>query len=94
MTEYVELDSLWKCETCFHNKNGKCSHEVWCENGEGYRPAYDKLPIVKLDSVEHGHWENNEYGYQCSICKNDSLYNGFNHPVKSRYCPHCGSKMM
>ena len=45
-------------------------------------------------NIECGHWENNEYGYQCSICKCDSLYNGFNHPVKSKFCPHCGKPMM
>ena len=45
MKKYIELDSLWKCETCFHLRNGKCN--TWCDAGESYRPAYDKLTIVE-----------------------------------------------
>ena len=45
MKKYVELDSLWKCETCFHHQNGKCN--IWCDAMESYRPAYDKLTIVE-----------------------------------------------
>ena len=40
-----------------------------------------------------GRWENNEYGFQCSECKCDALYDGWNHPVKSKRCPNCGAKM-
>lgn len=47
MGKYVELKQLWKCETCFHHRNGKCSPNVWCENGENYRPDYSKLTIIK-----------------------------------------------
>lgn len=50
-------------------------------------------PTADVVEIKHGRWENNEYGYQCSICKGDSLYDGFNHPVKSRSCPHCGAQM-
>lgn len=50
---------------------------------------------VKLNEVpvKYGKWENNEYGCHCSVCKHDSLYNGFNHPVKSNFCPYCGNPM-
>ena len=48
MAEYVSVDQLFKCETCFHNQNGKCSS--WCDSVESYRPAYDKLK--KVDAVE------------------------------------------
>ena len=58
MGKYIEIDSLWKCETCFHYQNGKCSPYVWCENGEGYRPSYNKLTIVEGDIVRSGDNEN------------------------------------
>ena len=45
MGRYIEVDSLWNCETCFHNQNGKCN--TWCDSYESYRPAYDKLPIIE-----------------------------------------------
>lgn len=51
MKKYVELDSLWNCETCFHHQDGKCSPYVWCEVGESYRPAYDKLVIIEGDII-------------------------------------------
>ena len=51
MKEYVEVNSLWKCETCFNHSNGKCSTDVWCENGESYRPAYDKLTVIRGDII-------------------------------------------
>lgn len=51
MKEYIEVNSLWKCETCFHHQNGKCSSNIWCDNGESYRPAYNKLPIIKCDAI-------------------------------------------
>ena len=45
MGRYIEVDSLWKCETCFYHQNGKCT--TWCDCGEGYRPAYRKLTIIE-----------------------------------------------
>ena len=47
--KYLALDELWKCETCFHYRSGECAPRVWCEHGESYRPAYDKLEIVLFD---------------------------------------------
>lgn len=52
MKKYIELDSLWKCETCFHHRSGSCSPKVWCENGESYRPDYTKLTILEGDIVQ------------------------------------------
>lgn len=49
MKQYIELDSLWKCETCFHRQNGKCSPDIWCDHGESYRPAYDKFTVYTFD---------------------------------------------
>lgn len=94
MKKYVELDSLWKCETCFHNKNGKCSQEVWCDNGEGYRPAYDKLPIVELDPVKHGRWylADDGDGVVCDECGTDFCVL-LNEVMMFKYCPNCGAYM-
>lgn len=47
MPKYVLLDCLWTCNTCANRVNGKCSPDVWCECGEAYRPAYDKLTIIE-----------------------------------------------
>lgn len=51
MGRYIEVDSLWNCETCFWHQNGKCSQDVWCEIGESYRPAYSKLVIIEGNIV-------------------------------------------
>lgn len=53
----------------------------------------EQLPTIEARPVVHGRWENNEYGLQCSKCRCDSLYNGFNHPAKSTFCPNCGADM-
>ena len=47
---YVSVDQLCKFETCFYMKgNGKCSS--YCDAGESYRPAYDKLKFDIVASV-------------------------------------------
>lgn len=91
MTNMIDVNSLWNCETCFHHKNGKC--DTWCESGESYRPAYSKLKVVEAVEVVHGYWEaypTRNYK-RCSVCKTEyyKLYNGFN----GNYCPNCGAKM-
>lgn len=55
MPKYVLLDCLWTCNTCANRVNGKCRPDVWCECGEAYRPAYDKLTIVEGTIVEDKH---------------------------------------
>ena len=57
MAEYIDIKQLWNCETCFHHQNGKCSPSVWCDHGESYRPAYDKLKKANVVEVVHGLWE-------------------------------------
>lgn len=56
---------------------------------------YDIEHIEAADDVEviHGLWEFTATGYQCSKCLYDSLYDGWNHPLRSNYCPNCGVKM-
>jgi hypothetical protein len=66
------------------------------EIGETIDRIYEKyiaIPTVDAAPVVHGRWEHNEYGLQCSKCACDSLYNGFNHPVRSAFCPNCGAVM-
>jgi hypothetical protein len=98
MKKYVELDSLWKCETCFHHRNGKCAPNTWCEHGESYRPAYNKLKVVECGDVKHGHWylldECSNDGVYCSVChKKVYRTNYANQKLKSPYCPNCGARM-
>ena len=53
MAEYIDINQLWQCETCFHRRSGKCSTSVWCDHGESYRPAYDKFKIADVAPVVH-----------------------------------------
>ena len=91
MKSYIEVDSLWKCETCFHCQNGKCSPNVWCESGESYRPAYNKLHIIKGEIVKEAHWLINSDGYYpyCSNCKNEP-----DGGKMTKYCPNCGARIV
>lgn len=94
MKKYIELDSLWKCETCFHHQNDKCASYVWCENGESYRLAYDKLQIIELDPVKRGRWylADDGDGVVCSECGEDFCVL-LNEVMRFRYCPNCGAYM-
>lgn len=64
MAKMADVGTLWKCETCFHHKNGGCSPEIWCENGEAYRPDRNKLvfieaiPVIRCRDcdVPHNKW--------------------------------------
>ena len=47
MKKMIDLDNLFNCNTCYFNNDGKCSPNIWCENGERYRPDYSKLKIVE-----------------------------------------------
>ena len=58
MAEYIRLDCLWKCETCFYHRGGSCS--TWCDAGESYRPAYS---VLKFSAVEA------EPVVRCKDCK-------------------------
>lgn len=70
MGRYIEVDSLWTCETCFHCKNGKCT--TWCDSYESYRPAYNKLTIIdgELTASENKLW-----------CEEYHDYYGNSHPL-------------
>ena len=88
MAEYIEVSSLWKCETCFYHQGGKCHPRVWCESGEAYRPDYRKLQFADVTPVVHGRWEHHENGVAyCSECEMDAVEDG------TDYCPNCGAKM-
>ena len=91
MKKYVELDCLWKCETCFHHRSGKCSLGMFdCDHGESYRPAYNKLTIIESEIVQHGKWLINPDGYYpyCSECKEEPESGKM-----TKYCPNCGTRM-
>lgn len=90
MKKYVELECLWKCETCFHHRNGKCSPFVWCDSGESYRPAYGELVIVEGEITPNAHWRVYPDGkLRCSNCKNSPKYGAM-----TKYCSECGAKMI
>lgn len=87
MPRYVDVDDLFTCGTCFHNRFGKCT--TYCDHSESYRPAHDKFTIIEAEPVRHGYWINANYGrhYICSVCTRIYEIYGFD------YCPNCGAKM-
>lgn len=97
MTNMIDVNSLWNCETCYHHKNGKC--DTWCESSESYRPAYSKLKVVKAVEVVHGEWVDDTgqldsvKQYKCSNCGKKPIVNMNWVTILSNYCPNCGAKM-
>lgn len=91
MKKYIELDSLWKCETCANHINGKCLPNVWCENGECYRPSHNKLTPVE---AKRGRWylADDGDGLVCGECGQDFCVL-FNEVMRFKYCPNCGAYM-
>lgn len=104
MAKMVDANTLWKCETCFHHKNGKCSPEIWCENGEAYRPDRNKLTFVEATPVKYGRWIRTFRGmcesvntgemlerfiYKCPECD----YVTGNQGEHFSFCPNCGTRM-
>lgn len=98
MAEYIEVDQMWKCETCFHNWNGCTLGIFGCDHGESYRPAYDKLKKADVAPVVHGKWvfDFNLDGsnfYWCSICNRQEVL--LEKEDIYEWCPycHCGARM-
>lgn len=89
MDKYIKIDSLWKCDTCFYYQNNKCN--TWCECGESYRPAFNKLDVIEGEIVKTAHWIISSDGYYpyCSNCKNEPDCRRM-----TKYCPECGAKMV
>ncbi len=89
MNEYISKEYIRNVE--LKRWSDACGAESYA-----YSRVLDDIaeaPIADVIEVKHGHWENDEYGYHCSVCKCDALYDGFNHPVKAHHCSHCGAKM-
>lgn len=98
MKKYIALDSLWKCETCFHHSTGKCSPDVWCENGEGYRPAYDKLEVVNAKEITFAEWEMVVDDYDDGLGNRElphctNCHKGVYRHDAGSWCPFCGTAM-
>jgi hypothetical protein len=89
----IDMNTLWQCETCFHNKYNGC--DTWCDAGEGYRPAASKLSPFDPESLRpKGRWVMKETMIRspfaknayCSECLEEASY-------AHNYCPNCGAKM-
>ena len=50
MANYIKVDELFKCETCYHHQGGKCTQ--FCDAGEAYRPAMSKFFIIEGEKKE------------------------------------------
>ena len=44
----VDINTLWRCETCYHDHYGRCTNKEQCKDHEKYRPAYSKLEVVEV----------------------------------------------
>ena len=101
MPEYIRVDQMWKCETCFHHRSGKCTLGMFgCDHGESYRPAYSKLKKVDVAPVAYGEWrtaytnkENKTTGVECSECGAFYELSLFDFGLMYNYCPSCGARM-
>lgn len=88
----IDADALFKCDTCYHKQNGKCT--TFCDSAESYRPDMSKLEIIEAEPVRHGYWIDKlgDGDLYCSECgavleKHEHI----NHNLY--YCYHCGAKM-
>lgn len=104
MAEYIDINQLWKCETCYHNGQHGCALGIFgCDHGESYRPAYSKLKKADVAPVVHGRWINEPPyrsvgGYylkaqECSVCRAFYISDGNKPYSNHNYCPNCGSDM-
>ena len=94
MPEYIDVNQLWKCETCFWHIDGKCSPLVWCEIGESYRPNYHKFQLADVEPVIHATWEKiAPHKIVCSHCKEEPVYANLEGYILTKRCPNCGAKM-
>lgn len=90
MAEYIEIEQLWKCETCYYNDKYGCTLGLGCDHGESYRPVYSKLKRADVEPVRHGRWLPQillgRGVWDCSECKT------LGSPHWKR-CPVCEAKM-
>ncbi len=90
----IDMNTLWQCETCFHNRSNGCNG--WCDAGEGYRPAASKFKIIDPESLRlTGRWIKDRDGDE--YCENCSRYMPIREvtgdPSAHNYCPNSGAKM-
>ena len=69
--KYIDVDQLFRCDTCHHHRSGKC--DTWCENGESYRPdvsiikTADVAPVVWCKDCKHyTDFDVHHYKWLCS----------------------------
>jgi len=95
----IDAKTMWDCPTCYYYYNNeRCSNNVWCDAGESYRPAFDKLKRIDAKPVVHGRWidagmiKDNPV-VKCSVCSMQFCDVINNHQYMYRVCPYCGSHM-
>lgn len=78
MAKYINIDQLFKCETCRYHYYGGC--DTWCDHGEAYRPAMSELKVVDAEEV-----------VRCRDCKHSREINRTKLPEKyfSNNCIVC-----
>jgi rubrerythrin len=92
----IDMHTLWQCETCFHHYPNGC--DTYCDHGESYRPAADKLTVIDPKSLRpKGQWvyDNGNLEWVCSECLrvahvSRGAISGY---ILSDFCPNCGADM-
>ena len=81
MTDYIKRGDV---DTYFNNRN------AWYN----FYETLESIPSANVESVRHGHWEQDGHHIRCSecgtyFCRLDREGNSF--PIN--YCPCCGARM-
>ena len=91
----IDMNTLWQCETCFHHYPNGC--DTYCDHGESYRPAADKLTVIDPESLRpKGRWiEEHPLDFDktfCTIFVCSECRRRYRTP-NMNYCPNCGADM-
>lgn len=86
MGKYINVDQLFQCETCFHHQGGEC--DTWCDHGEAYRPAMNKLKIVDAEEVARCKDCKESYIRKDGRLRCESLYSSLDWVEPNGFCSY------
>ena len=92
MHRYIDADEL--LELYDIDLDGLETDKQWTIPLEVVKQNIKDMPTADVESVKHGHWEQDGHHIRCSECGIylcDTDREGDNFPKE--YCPNCGAKM-
>ena len=90
MSRYIDADAILK-DMCARCTNFENDIPICKEKECAYTLLVKSAPTADVREIKHGHWIeiNRDMGiYRCSQCR--EIIGG---QTRSRFCPHCGTKM-